>query len=106
MAPDGRKDGRTDMDKTISLCLQRLLSYGSGRTEGWTDGHGQNYIPPPSAGDNKAQFLRTYVISLYHMLSLYEVKPFIWMLRRTDQEQIMRSIFKSVMISHFYLTKQ
>ena len=50
------------------------------------DGHGQNYIPPPSAGGNKAQFLRTYVISLYHMLSLYEVKPFIWTLRRTDHE--------------------
>ena len=23
-----------------------------GRTEGWTDGHGQTYSPPPSAGDN------------------------------------------------------
>ena len=23
-----------------------------GRTEGRTDGHGQTYIPPPSAGDN------------------------------------------------------
>ena len=57
-----------------------------GRTEGWTDGHGQNYIPPPSAGDNKAQFLRTNVIRLYHMLSLYEVKPSIWTLRRTDHE--------------------
>ena len=66
-------------------------------TEGWTDGHGQNYIPPPSAGDNKAQFLRTYVISLYHMLSLYEVKPFIWTLRRTDHE----IIFRSVLISTF-----
>ena len=62
--------------------------------EGWTDGHGQNYIPPPSAGDNKAQILRTYVISLsggfpsyfYHMLSLYEVKPFISTLRGTDHE--------------------
>ena len=66
-------------------------------TEGWTDGHGQNYIPPPSAGVNKAQFLRTYVISLYHMLSLYEVKPFIWTLRRTDHE----IIFRSVLISTF-----
>ena len=37
-------------------------------------------------GDNKAQFLRTYVINLYHMLSLYEMKPFIWTLRRTDHE--------------------
>ena len=54
--------------------------------EGWTDGHGQNYIPPPLAGDNKAQFLRTYVISLYHMLSLCEVKPFIWTLRGTDHD--------------------
>ena len=54
--------------------------------DGRTDGHGQNYIPPPSAGDNKAQFLRTYVISLYHMLSLYEVKSFIWTLRGKDHE--------------------
>ena len=61
MAPDGRRDGRTD-------------------------GHGQNYIPPPSAGDNKAQLLRTYVISLYHMLPLYEVKPFMWTLRGTNRE--------------------
>ena len=35
---------------------------------------------------NKAQFPRTDVISLYHMLSIYEMKPFIWMLRKTDYE--------------------
>ena len=58
-----------------------------GRTEGWTDGRTWTKLfPPPSAGDNKAQFLRTYVISLYHMLSLYEVKSFIWTLRGTDHE--------------------
>ena len=57
-----------------------------GRTKGWTDGHGQNYIPPPSAGDDKVQYLRTYVISLYHMLSLYEVKSFILTLRGTYHE--------------------
>ena len=54
--------------------------------QGWPDGHGQNYIPSTSAGDNKAQFIRTYVISLYHILSLYEVKLFIWTLRITNHE--------------------
>ena len=35
MAPDGWMEGRTD-----------------GWTDGRTNGHGQTYIPPPSAGDN------------------------------------------------------
>ena len=47
---------------------QRLLSYGSGRTDGRKDGridgHRQNYIPPPSAGDKKY---------LQHQLNLYYV---------------------------------
>ena len=30
---------------------------------------------------NKAPFPRTDVISLYHMLSFHEMKPFIWMLK-------------------------
>ena len=42
--------------------VQRLLSNGSRRTDGrtdgrtkdgWTDEYGQTYIPPPSASDNK-----------------------------------------------------
>ena len=34
----------------------------------------------------KAHFPRTDVISLYHMLSFHEMKPFIWMLKKTDHE--------------------
>ena len=32
-----------------------LVMAPDGRTDGRTDGHGQTYIPPPSAGDKKKE---------------------------------------------------
>ena len=40
-----------------------------GRTEGRTDGHGQTYIPPPSAGDKK-QLLARFPYLLQAQLAL------------------------------------
>ena len=37
---------------------------------------------------NKAHFPRTDVISLYHMPSFREMKPFIWMLKKTYHDII------------------
>ena len=40
----------------------------SGRTFGRMDGHGQNYIPPPSAGDNKCNISLSFMCGVFKVL--------------------------------------